>query len=31
MKVLDQDGNVAKAMLGVSPEDHADVVLSTLP
>jgi peroxiredoxin Q/BCP len=29
--VVDADGNVAKAMLGVSPEDHADVVLSTLP
>jgi peroxiredoxin Q/BCP len=29
--VVDADGNVAKAMLGISPEDHADVVLSTLP
>ncbi|MGH3013204.1 MAG: thioredoxin-dependent thiol peroxidase [Gaiellaceae bacterium] len=29
--VIDADGKVAKAMLGVSPEDHADVVLSSLP
>ncbi len=29
--VIDADGNVAKAMLGVSPEDHADVVLAALP
>ncbi len=29
--VIDADGNVAKAMLGVSPEGHADAVLSVLP
>jgi thioredoxin-dependent peroxiredoxin len=29
--VIDADGSVAKAMLGVSPEDHVDVILSTLP
>jgi thioredoxin-dependent peroxiredoxin len=28
--VIDADGNLAKAMLGVSPEDHADLVLSEL-
>jgi peroxiredoxin Q/BCP len=28
--VIGADGNVAKAMLGVSPEDHADLVLSAL-
>jgi peroxiredoxin Q/BCP len=28
--VIGADGNVAKAMLGVSPEDHADLVLSEL-
>jgi thioredoxin-dependent peroxiredoxin len=29
--VIDADGNVAKAMLGVSPEGHAEKVLSALP
>ena len=29
--VIDPEGNVAKAMLGVSPEGHADAVLSVLP
>lgn len=29
--IIDGDGNVAKAMLGVSPDDHADVVLAALP
>ena len=29
--VIDADGNVAKAMLGVSPEGHADAVLAVLP
>jgi peroxiredoxin Q/BCP len=29
--VIDADGKVAKAMLGVSPEDHAGVVLAALP
>ena len=29
--VIDADGNVAKAMLGVSPEGHADTVLAALP
>ena len=29
--IIDAEGNVAKAMLGVSPEDHADVVLAALP
>jgi thioredoxin-dependent peroxiredoxin len=28
--VIDADGNVAKAMLGVQPEGHADTVLATL-
>ena len=28
--LIDADGNVAKAMLGVSPEDHAEAVLSVL-
>ena len=28
--VIDADGNVAKAMLGVKPEGHADVVLAAL-
>lgn len=29
--VIDADGNVAKAMLAVSPEGHADAVLAVLP
>ncbi|MGH3040722.1 MAG: thioredoxin-dependent thiol peroxidase [Gaiellaceae bacterium] len=29
--LIDADGNVAKAMLGVSPDGHADKVLSALP
>ena len=29
--VIDGDGNVVKAMRGVSPDDHADVVLAALP
>jgi peroxiredoxin Q/BCP len=29
--VIDADGNVAKAMLGVSPEGHAEAVLAVLP
>lgn len=29
--VIDADGNVAKTMLGVSPEGHADDVLAVLP
>ena len=29
--VIDEDGNVAKAMLGVKPDNHADVVLAALP
>jgi peroxiredoxin Q/BCP len=29
--VIDAEGNVAKAMLGVSPDGHADVVLEALP
>jgi peroxiredoxin Q/BCP len=29
--VIDPDGNVAKAMLGVSPDGHAEVVLDALP
>jgi peroxiredoxin Q/BCP len=28
--VIDEDGNVAKAMLGVKPDGHADLVLSAL-
>ena len=29
--VIDAEGNVAKAMLGVSPDGHADLVLEALP
>ena len=29
--VIDADGNVVKAMRGVSPDDHADDVLAALP
>jgi peroxiredoxin Q/BCP len=29
--VIDAEGNVAKAMLGVSPDGHADKVLAALP
>jgi peroxiredoxin Q/BCP len=29
--VIDGEGNVAKAMLGVSPDGHADKVLAALP
>jgi thioredoxin-dependent peroxiredoxin len=29
--VIDAEGNVAKAMLGVRPDGHADVVLEALP
>ena len=29
--VIDPEGNVAKAMLGVKPDDHADRVLAALP
>jgi peroxiredoxin Q/BCP len=29
--VIDEKGKVAKAMLGVKPENHADLVLSALP
>ena len=29
--VIDGDGKVVKAMRGVSPDDHADVVLAALP
>jgi thioredoxin-dependent peroxiredoxin len=29
--VIDTEGNVARAMLGVSPEGHADEVLEALP
>ena len=29
--VIDEDGNVAKAMLGVKPDNHAAVVLAALP
>lgn len=29
--LIDADGNVARAMLGVSPEGHADEVLAALP
>ena len=29
--VIDGDGNVVKTMRGVSPDDHADVVLAALP
>jgi peroxiredoxin Q/BCP len=29
--VIDEDGKVAKAMLGVKPDGHADLVLSALP
>ena len=29
--VIDEDGKVAKAMLGVKPDNHADLVLSALP
>jgi thioredoxin-dependent peroxiredoxin len=29
--VIDGDGNVVKAMRGVSPDGHADVVLAALP
>ena len=29
--VIDADGNVAEAMLGVSPDGHADKVLAALP
>jgi peroxiredoxin len=28
--VIDGDGEVAKAMLGVSPDGHADLVLEAL-
>ena len=29
--VIDEDGKVAKSMLGVKPDNHADLVLSALP
>ena len=29
--VIDEEGKVAKAMLGVKPDNHADLVLSALP
>ena len=29
--VIDDEGKVAKAMLGVKPDNHADLVLSALP
>ena len=29
--VIDRDGKIAKAMLGVKPDNHADLVLSALP
>jgi peroxiredoxin Q/BCP len=29
--VIDEDGKVGKAMLGVKPDGHADLVLSALP
>jgi peroxiredoxin len=29
--VIDEDGKVAKAMLGVKPDGHAGLVLSALP
>ena len=29
--VIDEEGNVASAMLGVKPDGHADLVLSALP
>jgi peroxiredoxin Q/BCP len=29
--VIDEDGKVAKAMIGVKPDGHADLVLSVLP
>ena len=29
--VIDEDGKLAKAMLGVKPDGHADLVLSALP
>jgi peroxiredoxin Q/BCP len=29
--VIDEERKVAKAMLGVKPDNHADLVLSTLP
>ncbi|MGH3037650.1 MAG: thioredoxin-dependent thiol peroxidase [Gaiellaceae bacterium] len=29
--LIDEEGNVAKAMLGVKPDGHADLVLSALP
>ena len=29
--VIDEEGNIAKAMLGVKPDGHADLVLSALP
>ena len=29
--VIDGEGNVARAMLGVKPDDHADKVLAALP
>jgi peroxiredoxin Q/BCP len=29
--VIDEDGKVVNAMLGVKPDDHADLVLSALP
>lgn len=29
--IIDEDGKVAKAMLGVKPDGHADLVLSALP
>jgi peroxiredoxin Q/BCP len=29
--VIDEDGNVAQAMLDVKPDNHADVVLAALP
>ena len=29
--VIDEDGKVVNAMLGVTPDDHADLVLSALP
>jgi thioredoxin-dependent peroxiredoxin len=29
--VIDDDGNVARAMYGVKPEGHADEVLEALP
>jgi peroxiredoxin Q/BCP len=29
--VIDEAGKVAKAMIGVKPDNHADLVLSALP